>query len=1364
MKKLLSLIAMLVVSALFLFSCAGGDLGANGGNNGDSSDNGSGDNSNNGSGDNSDDSSDDNSDDNSGDSSDDTTHEHTMGEWYGNTATCYAAGVERRDCEAEGCEYFEEQPTALLEHTMGEWYGNTATCYAAGVERRDCEAEGCEYFEEQPTALLDHTMGEWYGNTATCEDAGMEIRDCEVAECDYFEERDTPSLGHKIVSVCKKEATCNEDGWDEHEMCSRDGCDYTTINLIYASHTFVENECMACGEIGDSEGLLYTYVDDGTCYVSGIGDCTDFKVGIPEKSPEGYAVTGIGEAAFAGCTDIILVSLPQGLEFIAYNAFESCYKLIEVINKSALELDSRDYGLNAIEVHGGRSKIVCDGDYRFYSYEDVNYLVDYIGEDYRITLPHNYNDEEYELYMYSFYGEENLTSIIVPNTVTKIGFAAFKECAGLEFVSLPFIGSGNASTETNHFGYVFGADTYLENAAYVPKLLAEVTIIGGDAVSENAFYDCSNIVSVEISESVISIGEGAFYNCTSLAEFEIPPSVLNISASAFYNCTGIEELIIPSSVTNIGLGAFANCFGIKSITVPFVGDSLEGENNKHFGYIFGAEESTENSAKVPSSLKSVAVADGSAICGSAFSGCYNIENVTLPASITSVGEYAFYDCQSLKTVVFGQNSLLASIGYEAFRKCTALSNVNLEDCEKLADVGSRSFYSCSSISMLELPTSVKSIGEYAFYDSSVTAFYINDISSWCAISFENEFSNPIWCAKEVYFDGEPLRDLVIPSGVSRISAYAFYNAPITTVSFEENSIVESIGEYAFDYCLELISVEIPASLASVEYFAFGGCSALNAVCINDVAAWCNITFASEANPLYYARYLYVGGKLVSEITIPDGVERISSSAFAGCLNVERINIGENSRLSIIESGAFSRCERLKSINIPASVTSINAYAFSSCFSLTSINVSDDNEYYKDIDGHLYTKDGKTLVQYAVNKREAVFAIPDGVETISGAAFFNCANLVVLIIPDSVTKIDFQGYDTFEFGCLTEVVNNSSLNIVAGREWAKNVLEVHTGESKAVSSGDYLFYTYDGVNYLIGYTGNEKKLVLPADYSGADYEILRGALSSCRDIVSITIPFIGASKDATGYKSHFGFMFGYDESTASIYDYAYYDQITRRYYHFNIPSSLQSVIIADGITKIPEKSFLGCMNLLSVKIPSSVTSIGDDAFNNCNKLVEIINKSSLEIKKGANTNGKVAKSALIVHDGASMLVQHGDYIFITINGVNYLLGYNGDGIVLDLPDDYCGENYQLNNYVFYGHDEIIKVTIPKSAVCISSYAFKGCDGITAIIFEETEVWRYGSKTGVANGAIISSAQLSNPSTAAKYLTSTYVSKYWLRKDP
>ena len=162
------------------------------------------------------------------------------------------------------------------------------------------------------------------------------------------------------------------------------------------------------------------------------------------------------------------------------------------------------------------------------------------------------------------------------------------------------------------------------------------------------------------------------------------------------------------------------------------------------------------------------------------------------------------------------------------------------------------------------------------------------------------------------------------------------------------------------------------------------------------------------------------------------------------------------------------------------------------------------------------------------------------------------------------------------------------------------------------------------------------------------------------------------------------------------------------------SGLTSITIPDSVTSIDEYAFSGCSGLTSITIPGSVTSIGRSAFNYCHKLVEVINNSSLNIKKGNFNYGGVASGALNVKKyGSSDIVNKDGYLFYTNDGTNYLLGYVGNATDLELPANYNGNSYEIYRYAFSGCSGLTSIKILSSVTSIGIYAFEGCSGLTSV---------------------------------------------------
>ena len=283
-----------------------------------------------------------------------------------------------------------------------------------------------------------------------------------------------------------------------------------------------------------------------------------------------YSVTSIGGGAFYNCSSLTSVTIPNSVTSIGDDAFYYCFGLTSVNISDLAAWCNIKFGSNPLDY--------------------ANHL--YIN------------------------GNE-ITNLVIPNSVTSISQAAFSRCSGLTSVTIP----------------------------------NSVTSIG-----KYAFYYCSGLTSVAIPNSVTSIGDYAFCNCSGLTSVAIPNSVTYIGKLAFEDCTSLSSVIIGSSVTSIGSSAFGGCSGLTSVTIPNSVESIDGSA------FYGCSGLT--SVTIPSSVTSIG--DG------VFGRCSGLTSVTIPNSVTYIGKHAFKDSGLLSVTI--PNSV-TGIGSEAFGNCENLTDV-----------------------------------------------------------------------------------------------------------------------------------------------------------------------------------------------------------------------------------------------------------------------------------------------------------------------------------------------------------------------------------------------------------------------------------------------------------------------------------------------------------------------------------------------------------------------------------------------------------------------------------------------------------------------------------------------------------------
>ena len=539
----------------------------------------------------------------------------------------------------------------------------------------------------------------------------------------------------------------------------------------------------------------------GRLHILGEGGVEITELTIPNS------VTSIGDYAFYKCSSLTSITIPDSVTSIGNSAFYNCYKLVEVINHSALEIvkgnSSHGYvAYYAFEVHSNESKLVNVDEYVFYTYGSINYLVDYRGNATELVLPTNYNGQNYEIYKYTFYYKNDITSIAISEAVRKIHQYAFSEMKNLQKVTFNAIYCADMSSSP--FGSSQSAGFAVEFGARVAKIPSYL------------FYKC-NVTSVTFAENCIctEIGERAFYNCNNMVNFTVPNYVTTIGSYAFYDCDNLTSFTIGSSVTTINSYAFQYCYKLAEVINKSSLNIRASSGSSSYGYIGAYAVQVHNGdSKLINQNGYLFYPYGS---GFLVNYIGNETELALPADCNgyttyTIWNYAFYNNSKITSIVIPKD--VVSIGNYAFAYCDNLKSVTMGD-------------------------GLASIQSYAFaYNDKLTTIIFGEGFSGLGLSI----------GSYAFYDCDGLVSVELPSTTSSIGSSAFYGCgKLEHITIGDNAT--SIGSEAFRNCSALKSIKIGAKITSIGSSAFASCTNLKIVYINSPTIAVALTSANACGSL-----------------------------------------------------------------------------------------------------------------------------------------------------------------------------------------------------------------------------------------------------------------------------------------------------------------------------------------------------------------------------------------------------------------------------------------------------------------------------------------------------------------------------------
>ena len=722
-------------------------------------------------------------------------------------------------------------------------------------------------------------------------------------------------------------------------------------------------------------------------------------IAIPET------VTSIGSWAFCYCSELTAITLPQGLQTLGANVFLYCENLPYVDVPDTLE--SAGYciasdttqlrcsiGSSAAYALSKKNNSFYNNGYRLcYTYADRDgsvtglVLFKYVGTEAEVRVP----DGVTELLYLSFCSNSAVTSVILPETVVKIGEKAFSECKNLTSVTIPqgiveiqsyaFLMSpkltvidipdglqkaARLAEDNVQFRCSFGSSAafalskggnsfcagdfqmrYLfddegnRNGLRLNKYLgtdAEVTVPEEVTETGSAFKDCKTVTKVVLPAGLTKLESDIFSGCTALKEIAIPEGVTSIGNGAFRDCEALTELALPQGLKKIGSNAFIGCKSLTYIEIPDGVETVEyfiAESTIQLRCAIGSSAavavSRSNDGFYSDDLYLRYTFDGDGVQNGLTLMKYigASSEVIVPDGVTKLQYSTFSECRQLLTRVVLPDGLL-SIPESLLNNCTNLKEVVIP--ESVTTIGNHAFFGCASLEKINLPAGLTEISQSLL--GGCTALSEITIPDGVTAIGDSAFQK---CAS--------LTEIVLPQGLRRIDGEAFFGCTgLSYIDIPDG--LETAGNWIADD-----SVQLRCLLGSSAAIALSKSD--NGFCVDGLRLCYRFDDDGNTNGLTVKRYL--GSE--TEVTVPDGVDSIGDSA-------------------------FHRCTGLSNIVIPDSVVSIGDSAFYGCTGLTKL------------------------------------ALPQGLKEIGGNAFLGCEGLSYIDIPDGVETVgDWIASESIQLRCL-----------------------------------------------------------------------------------------------------------------------------------------------------------------------------------------------------------------------------------------------------------------------------------------------------------------------------------------------------------
>lgn len=620
--------------------------------------------------------------------------------------------------------------------------------------------------------------------------------------------------------------------------------------------------------------------------------------------------------------------------------------------------------------------------------------------------------------------------------------------------------------------------------------------LGSEGRDDKEYYivklDGTTYTSIEIpstydGQTVKKIGKNGFEKCPYLKKVVIADGITEIGKNAFSECPELETVVLPKSIETIGEGAFAGCGKLKNVNF----ENIENPTSLAMGCFLNC-----------TSLESVALPKNmSVLPAHTFDGCKSLKNIELHEGLTDIGEGAFKNCDSLESIVLPQS--LNRIGNMAFYCCRSLYDATVKNESvyvgdnvmsgsravvlrfTAASGGDAHFYKWGESLPVVWDCEKNNIGydenknygcEFDFVDGIMYKFN-GDVAAVrpqplmrtkakTVVPSAVEHAGKTYAVTEISpyafaysltsmrdpLSGESkLEEIVVPDSVAKIGEYAFENCD-NLVSATLPAELETVPEGLFNRCLRLTDADIPSGVTKIEYGAFGGCENLS-----EAALPSGLTELGGA--------AFSGCTSLETLVVPDGVTNFGDNAFSFCpLKDVTISAAGFSKLTeenkteirhlafssgaALDVGQLSPCKKLRTLDIPATMTDIDFDAISALsvwrqdglrydFTVAYVSVDENNPRFSSRDGIVYNKDMTQFVYIPigvgkdVNDNDIPVVIPDTITEIPERAFVDRLHLSEIVFSDKLTAIGGRAFSKEHIGCfaLHEIVIPESVRSI-----------------------------------------------------------------------------------------------------------------------------------------------------------------------------------------------------------------------------------------------------------------------------------------------------------------------------------------------